>query len=79
MTDQHESERIRLAEYRRLQKGEIVRMGDEYDACVDGWRDPPDWQPVTPERGGLGCPAPDPAYPSHTRYRRKLTPEQSDG
>ncbi len=59
------------AEWRYLQKGETVMLGDEYDACRDGWRDPVDWQPVTRVRGGLGRKAPDPAYPSHTTYRRR--------
>ena len=61
-----------MTEYRYLKMGEVVRRGDEYGACNDGWRDPVDWQPVTKERGGLGRKAPDPAYPSHTTYRRKL-------
>ncbi len=55
--------------YRRLEYGEIIQEGDEIDACRDGWRDDPKWEPVT---SCIGRPAPDPAYPSHRQYRRKL-------
>jgi hypothetical protein len=53
--------------WRRLEKGEIIQLGDWFDACIDGWRDEPIWKPV--ERR-IGKPAPDPAYPSHTTFRR---------
>ena len=55
--------------YRRLNKGEIIQAGDEVDACNDGWRDEPDWQPAK----CIGQPAPDPQYPSHRVYRRPNT------
>jgi hypothetical protein len=53
--------------WRQLEKGEIIQSGDWFDACNDGWRDEPIWKPV--ERR-IGEPAPDPAYPSHTTFRR---------
>jgi len=55
--------------YRMLKKGEIVRKGDEVDACADGWRDDPDWQPAV---NSVGSPAPDPRYPAHRLFRRKV-------
>lgn len=63
-----------MGKYRTLKQGERVRRGDEWDACNDGWRDPVDWQPVARVRGGLGRLAPDPAYPSHTMFRRAHNP-----
>jgi len=56
-------------QYRKLEYGEIIQEGDEIDDCRDGWRDPPNWVPVT---SCIGEPAPDPSYPSHRQYRRKL-------
>jgi len=58
-----------MTKYRYLKKGEIIKDGDEADVCADGWRDDPRWIPTT----RIGKPAPDPAYPSHTTFRRKLT------
>ncbi len=58
-------------QYRMLRKGETIMEGDEVDACRDGWRDEPAWKPATE---CIGQPAPDPAYPSHRVYRRKLLP-----
>lgn len=59
-----------MPKYRHLERGEIIKATDEYDACNDGWRDDPVWKPV---KTRIGQPAPDPAYPSHTTYRRRLT------
>jgi len=59
--------------WRRLEKGEIIREGDQIDACADGWRDQPKWEPVGP--GSIGKPASDPKYPSHCQYRRKVEVE----
>lgn len=56
--------------YRILAAGEIIQQGDEADASVDPWKDPIRWVPVNPQ--SVGRPAPDPAYPSHTIYRRFL-------
>jgi hypothetical protein len=56
--------------FRMLEKGEIVQKGDEVDACADGWRDPPDWQPAT--HMSIGKPAPDPQFPAHRRFRRRI-------
>lgn len=53
--------------YRMLRAGEIIQAGDEVDAASDGWRDAPVWEPAN----AIGENAPDPAYPSHRRYRRK--------
>lgn len=58
-----------MDKYRRLQKGEIICEGDEIDACRDGWRDWPIWKKVT---SCIGEQVPDPKYPSHRQYRRKI-------
>lgn len=55
--------------YRMLEDGEIVQAGDEVDACRDGWRDEPKWEPAI---NSVGHPAPNPAYPSHRRFRRLI-------
>jgi hypothetical protein len=55
--------------YRRLNYGEIIEKGDEVDACVDGWRDSPKWVPAG---NTVGQTAPDPNYPSHRIYRRRI-------
>lgn len=57
-----------MQEYRILEKGEIIKDGDEVDNCNDGWRDDPVWVPTT----CAGEAAPDPSYPSHREYRRKI-------
>jgi len=57
-------------QYRMLEKGEIVQKGDEVDACRDGWRDDPEWKLAVHSVGG---PAPDPCYPSHRRFRRRIS------
>jgi len=59
-----------VPQYRYLEHGEIIKATDEYDACNDGWRDDPVWKPV---KTRIGQPAPDPKYPAHTIYRRRLT------
>lgn len=56
-------------EYRILEKDEIIQEGDEIDRCADPWRDPPKWEPA----GNIGEPAPDPKYPAHRVYRRKIS------
>lgn len=58
--------------YRRLEKGEIVQEGDEVDACSDGWRDPAKWVKCTANLGKIGDVAPDPRYPSHRQFRRRI-------
>lgn len=55
--------------YYHLQKGDIIREGDEVDACADSWRDLAKWVPVHPD--SVGQPAPDPAYVAHPTYRRR--------
>lgn len=54
--------------YRILEKGEIIQSGDEFDACVDAWRDNPVWVPAPQHM--IGTPASDPAFVSHAIYRR---------
>lgn len=54
--------------YRRLEEGEVVKAGDEVDACRDGWRDPPKWEPVKEHM--IGRVASNPNYPSHSVFRR---------
>jgi hypothetical protein len=56
-----------LPQYYYLKKDEIIQEGDEVDMCRDGWRDDPKWEKV---KYRIGEKAPDPCYPSHTRYRR---------
>lgn len=64
------SRREDMSEYRNLKHGEIIQEGDERDMCNDGWRDPAKWVEVKPEE--VGQKAPDPQYPSHRQYRRKV-------
>lgn len=58
-------------EYRILQEGEIVQLGDETDNCRDAWRDDPVWEPVSELM--IGRAASDPRYPAHRIYRRPTT------
>jgi hypothetical protein len=44
-------------QYRRLEKGEIIKKGDQCDQCVNPWKDKPKWMDVV---GNIGEPAPDP-------------------
>lgn len=59
-------------DYRLLNEGEIIQAGDEVDICNNGWHDAPKWEPV---KNTIGQAAPNPSYPSHRRYRRKITAE----
>ncbi len=54
--------------YRILDKGDIIQAGDEVDGCADPWHDEPHWVPAS----RIGEPAPDPAYPAHSIYRRRI-------
>lgn len=54
----------------RLEHGDVIEEGDEIDRCADGWRDDPVWEPVHP--ADIGTRAPDPQYPSHRQYRRRI-------
>jgi hypothetical protein len=49
-------------QYRRLEKGEIIRITD------DCQKDDGSWLPAV----CVGQPAPDPNYTSHRVYRRKV-------
>ena len=49
--------------YRHLEKGEIVREGDEVLMPDENAV----WEPV---KGRINMPAPDPIYPAHCTYRR---------
>jgi len=57
-----------MNEYRRLEMGEIIQEGDEYDDCANPWHDEPVWIPAT----NIGEAAPNPIYVSHRQYRRKI-------
>lgn len=57
--------------WRRLNKGEAIQSGDEIDACVDPWRDDAAWKQVSPK--SIGKLAPDPQYPAHRQYRRRVS------
>lgn len=54
--------------YRHLKKGEIIQEGDEFDGCRDQMKDDPIWTPTT----CIGDKAPDPQFPAHRVYRRKI-------
>ena len=54
--------------YRRLEYGEIIQHGDEIDLCGNPMKEFPIWEPA----GNIGEPAPDPKYPSHGQYRRRI-------
>ena len=56
--------------YRSLEHDEVIKSGDEYDACVDGWRDPAIWKPV--QDRFIGTKTRYPEHPSHTNYRRPI-------
>ena len=56
-------------EYRRLEEGEIIRHGDEFDSCSNPMKDAARWVPAT----CIGEAAPDPSHPAHRQYRRPLT------
>ncbi len=56
-------------EYYYLKEGEIVQEGDEAEVSAK-WNDPAKWDPVNEH--SIGRAAPDPAYMSHTKYRRKI-------
>ncbi len=57
-----------MTEYRTLHKGETIKEGDEVDASSDGWHDNPLWKPTN----CVGDQAPDPSYPAHRIYRRRM-------
>lgn len=61
--------------FRRLEKGEVIREGDEVDGCADPWRDDPRWEPAH----NIGEPAPDPQYPAHRQYRRRVAESSAGG
>jgi len=54
--------------YKYLEKGEIIKAGDEVNGCNDPWRDKPKWVLTT----CIGEAAPDPSYISHSLYRRRI-------
>ena len=55
--------------YRILEKGEVIRKGDEVEIS-NSWKDPAKW--VDAAEHTLGTTAPDPRYPAHRMYRRKI-------
>ena len=58
-----------MTKYRRLEMGEIIQEGDEYDDYANPWHDDAKWVPAT----CIGELAPNPQYVSHRQYRRKIT------
>lgn len=63
-----------MSKYRRLEEGEIIQEGDEYDNCRNPWHDDAVWVPAT----CIGDRAPDPQYPSHRQYRRKIEENKNE-
>jgi len=45
-----------VVNWRRLEKGETIELGDWVDNCNDGWRDDPLWE----QTSCVGQKAPDP-------------------
>ena len=56
-----------MSKYRILNEGEIIQEGDEVDASRK-WDDEAKWVPATL----IGHTAPNPHYPAHRIYRRKV-------
>ena len=56
-------------EYRRLGKGDIIQEGDEVDNCNNPWHDEPKWEKTI----CVGEVVPNPQFPAHRQYRRKIT------
>ena len=59
-----------MSEYRILKHKEVIKLGDEVDACRDGWRDDAKWIPVPKHM--IGREACNPIFISHSRYRRAM-------
>lgn len=57
------------AEYYYLKHGEIIQEGDECEIS-NSIHDPAKWVPAV---NTIGQAAPDPAYPSHRKYRRLIS------
>lgn len=58
-------------QYRRLEKGEIIKKGDQVNACEQYWKDNPKWIEVSFQVGEV---TPDPAWPANRQYRRPVYP-----
>lgn len=74
-TDQYdENGLIENPQWRYLECDEIIKDTDLVDMCTDGYNDDPIWVPVKDTNGsrGAGDKAPNPAFPAHTRYMRKM-------
>lgn len=56
------------AKYYYLKEGEIIQVGDEVE-MPNNIHDPAKWIPAS---NTIGQTAPDPAYPSHRKYRRLI-------
>ena len=54
--------------YRILEFNEIIQEGDEVDMCDDPWRESPLWKPTI----FIGGRVPDPRFPAHRIYRRRI-------
>ena len=59
-----------MNQYRHLTKGELIREGDEVNACRNGYRDDLVWIKV---KHRIGDPAPDPDFIGHSQFRRKIS------
>ena len=57
-----------MEQYRRLERGEIIQEGDEVDICNNSWHEEPKWEKTT----CVGELVPDPRYPAHRQFRRKI-------
>lgn len=60
-------------EYRILEEGEIIQEGDEVEVS-EKWNDEFRWVPAKQ----IGKPAPNPHYPAHRVYRRRVTTDTED-
>lgn len=61
--------------YRRLEAGEVIQVGDEVETSA-GWNAGARWIPV---QNSIGEPAPDPRFPAHRMYRRRVAGPQDAG
>lgn len=55
-------------EYYYLKHGEVVKDGDEVEMS-NSWKDPAKWVRVV---ASVGETAPDPSFPAHRKYRRRV-------
>lgn len=58
-----------MKNYYYLKKGETIQKDDEVEAS-NSFNDPPKWEKTN--LACVGTEAPDPKFPAHRQYRRKL-------